>query len=147
MVFLANHQEWMSGACEHYVASSEYDFEGRNGQELNMKRGQQIRLAPSRLQPPVKGWILASDGVKVGLIPTNYIKILGRKPGVPQRAVPIPDYPYVPPTVKSNAVDESSGAFNENDISSEKDDGGLSETETIVAPENAYDSNNEADSK
>lgn len=39
-------------------------------------------LVCAELQPQVRGWLLGSvDGVKVGLVPANYIKILGQREG------------------------------------------------------------------
>lgn len=35
----------------------------------------------AKLQPRVRGWLLASvDGTRVGLVPANYIKVLGARP-------------------------------------------------------------------
>jgi len=45
-----------------------------------MKAGQNIRLAPMKNQPSdVNGWVLASNGVKIGLVPTSHIKVLGKR--------------------------------------------------------------------
>ena len=61
----------------------------------------------SELQPRMRGWLMASvDGEKVGIIPANYVKILGKRPGTsgPSRALtpvnhtgPAP-LPHPPPT-------------------------------------------------
>ena len=41
----------------------------------------------SELQPRVKGWLLASvDGQKTGLIPGNYVKVLGKRQGTRKQA-------------------------------------------------------------
>jgi len=57
-----------------------YDFEAGSTGELSIRAGQRLRLAPKELQPSVRGWILGStDGTAVGLIPANYIKILGKQ--------------------------------------------------------------------
>lgn len=71
---------WATGESEHFVAVAEYPFEPMGDRELELKPGQVVRLAPSKLQPAdVRGWVLASDGFKIGLIPTNYIKIKGKR--------------------------------------------------------------------
>jgi len=77
--------KWATGESEHFVAVAEYDFGNpMTERELQLKRGQNIRLAPSSHQPPnVKGWVLASDGRRIGLVPTNYIKILGKRSANP----------------------------------------------------------------
>ncbi|CAG2194145.1 PEX13 [Mytilus edulis] len=41
--------------------------------------GQEIKVAPKEIQPRIKGWLLASvDGQKTGIIPGNYVKVLGK---------------------------------------------------------------------
>ena len=41
------------------------------------------------LQPHVRGWLLASaDGTKMGIIPANYIKVIGKRRGTKSRPVP-----------------------------------------------------------
>lgn len=79
-ISLVDDRKWASGESEHFVAIAEYSFDTVQDRELPLKPGQRIRLAPSKFQPPdVKGWVLASDGVKIGLVPTNYIKIVGKR--------------------------------------------------------------------
>ena len=62
-----------------------FDFTAGGPAELTARAGQSLRLAPRRLQPRVRGWVLASDGTSVGLLPTAYVKIRGAVPagGVP----------------------------------------------------------------
>jgi peroxin-13 len=73
---------WATGQGDHFLAVAQYDFDGMADRELKLRSGQKIRLAPASSQPAnVKGWVLASDGVKIGLVPTNYIKILGKRTG------------------------------------------------------------------
>ncbi|CAG7838582.1 unnamed protein product [Allacma fusca] len=73
---------WATGQSDHFLAVAQYDFDGMADRELKLRSGQKIRLAPATNQPAnVKGWVLASDGVKIGLVPTNYIKILGKRSG------------------------------------------------------------------
>lgn len=88
---------WASGLDEHYVAKAEFDFEGENGDELSFKQGTEIILAPKDLQPRIRGWLLASvDGKTTGIVPQNYIKIVGKRPG---RKTPLPGshQPVLPP--------------------------------------------------
>lgn len=41
-----------------------------------------LSFLPSEQQPKVRGWLLASlDGQTTGLIPANYVKILGKRRG------------------------------------------------------------------
>lgn len=64
------------------MAVAQYDFFSQTVGELSFKTGQQLRLAPKELQPKVRGWLLAStDGTQTGLVPANYIKILGPSRG------------------------------------------------------------------
>ncbi|XP_037271318.2 peroxisomal biogenesis factor 13 [Rhipicephalus microplus] len=86
---------WASGEEEHHVAVALYDFQPEAPSEIAMKAGQELRLAPKELQPRVRGWLLASldDGRQVGLVPANYIKVLGVRPpkkGASTEAAPAP---------------------------------------------------------
>lgn len=72
---------WASGADEHYMAVAQFDFQADGPNELSLVAGQELRLAPKELQPRVRGWLLASvDGTRVGLVPANYVKVLGARP-------------------------------------------------------------------
>lgn len=56
-----------------------YDFIAANNDELNVKAGQKVYLAPRNLQPKnLPGWCKVSDNVNIGLIPYNYIKVIGQ---------------------------------------------------------------------
>jgi len=56
--------------------------------ELRLRKGSRIRLAPASRQPEhIKGWVLASDGIKTGLVPVNYIKVMGKANGFPNAAI------------------------------------------------------------
>ncbi|ODN03558.1 Peroxisomal membrane protein PEX13 [Orchesella cincta] len=78
----AGSKMWASGESEHFVAEVKYSFDAGSDRELNLKTGQTIRLAPAKCQPKeVRGWALASDGAKIGLVPLNYIKVMGKRPG------------------------------------------------------------------
>ena len=52
-------------------------------------------LAPKQEQPRVRGWLLAAtkDVKKVGLVPGNYVKIVGKRMAEAQTpaSAPVPD--------------------------------------------------------
>ncbi|KAG0422456.1 hypothetical protein HPB47_001721 [Ixodes persulcatus] len=74
--------QWASGAGDHFVAVAQFSFRPENSTELAVKAGQQLRLAPKDQQPRVRGWLLAStDGIQIGLVPANYVKVLGPSKG------------------------------------------------------------------
>lgn len=74
--------QWASGAGDHFVAVAQFSFRPENSTELAVKAGQQLRLAPKDQQPRVRGWLLAStDGTQIGLVPANYVKVLGPSKG------------------------------------------------------------------
>lgn len=81
-------QPWCKGEGEHFLAKVLYRFDTDKEGELAMQEGQKIRLAPKHLQPRVRGWLLASSEEGIGLVPANYIKILGKTEG---RVEPKPD--------------------------------------------------------
>ncbi|XP_010142948.1 PREDICTED: peroxisome biogenesis factor 13, partial [Buceros rhinoceros silvestris] len=61
---------WASGEDDHVV--------GR----ISFRAGDMLKLAPKEQQPKIRGWLLASyDGQTTGLVPANYIKILGKRRG------------------------------------------------------------------
>uniref|UniRef100_A0A1E1XGK5 Peroxisomal membrane protein PEX13 n=1 Tax=Amblyomma aureolatum TaxID=187763 RepID=A0A1E1XGK5_9ACAR len=74
---------WALGVDDHFAAVAQYDFQAEGPNELALTAGQELRLAPRELQPRVRGWLLASvDGSRTGLVPANYVKVLGlRTPG------------------------------------------------------------------
>ncbi|XP_014674570.1 PREDICTED: peroxisomal membrane protein PEX13-like [Priapulus caudatus] len=77
----ADSNEWADGG-DHFVALAEYDFTTAQEGELTFRAGQHITVAPKEMQPKVRGWLLASmDGKKIGLIPANYVKVLGKRKG------------------------------------------------------------------
>lgn len=79
-VSAVQNREWASGESEHFIAEVQYGFDAGSDRELNLKAGQTIRLAPSKFQPQnLRGWALASDGSRIGLVPLNYIKVLGKR--------------------------------------------------------------------
>ncbi|XP_039893118.1 probable peroxisomal membrane protein PEX13 [Simochromis diagramma] len=58
---------WASEEDNHVVARGEYDFTAASQEELSMRAGEMLNLAPKELQPRVRGWLLASvDGETTG---------------------------------------------------------------------------------
>ncbi|KAI4875568.1 hypothetical protein NFI96_020790 [Prochilodus magdalenae] len=73
---------WASGEDDHVVARAEYDFTAASEEEISLQAGEMLNLAPKEQQPRVRGWLLASvDGQTTGLVPANYVKILGKRRG------------------------------------------------------------------
>ncbi|XP_064302919.1 peroxisome biogenesis factor 13 isoform X1 [Phalacrocorax carbo] len=73
---------WASGEDDHVVGRAEYDFSALSDEEISFRAGDMLRLAPKEQQPKIRGWLLASfDGQTTGLVPANYIKILGKRRG------------------------------------------------------------------
>ena len=76
---------WMRGVGPHYRATGLFDFQTDRPGEVAFSAGQEIRIAPKQLQPSVRGWLLASDGKNVGLVPSSYVTIIEMKSGGEQR--------------------------------------------------------------
>ncbi|NWI73721.1 PEX13 protein, partial [Dryoscopus gambensis] len=73
---------WANGEDDHVVGRAEYDFNALSEEEISFRAGDMLRLAPKEQQPRIRGWLLASyDGQTTGLVPANYIKILGKRRG------------------------------------------------------------------
>ncbi|KAJ8389922.1 hypothetical protein AAFF_G00113910 [Aldrovandia affinis] len=73
---------WANGDDDHVVARSEFDFTAASEEEISMRAGDMLNLAPKEQQPRVRGWLLASsDGQTTGLVPANYVKVLGKRRG------------------------------------------------------------------
>lgn len=73
---------WMEGKIDHFIAVSEHDFDSVNMDELSFRRGQRIIIAPKEYQPRIRGWLLGTiDGKTSGIMPANYLKIMGKKAG------------------------------------------------------------------
>lgn len=73
---------WASGEDDHVVARAEFDFTAASEEEISMRAGDMLNLAPKEHQPRVRGWLLASsDGQTTGLVPANYVKVLGKRRG------------------------------------------------------------------
>lgn len=89
---------WTKGVGEHFLAKVLYKFETDREGELGVQEGQTLRLAPKHLQPRVRGWLLGCYAGSVGLVPANYINILGRTEGLvqpPPDIVPVPAQPDI----------------------------------------------------
>ncbi|XP_023241844.1 peroxisomal membrane protein PEX13-like [Centruroides sculpturatus] len=77
----SNH--WATKNEDYYLGIAQYNFHAEEPREISFQAGQELVLAPKNLQPKVKGLLLAStDGKKVGLVPANYVKILGFRTGL-----------------------------------------------------------------
>ncbi|KAL2083176.1 hypothetical protein ACEWY4_020949 [Coilia grayii] len=73
---------WASGEDDHVVARAEYDFVAASEEEISFQTGDMLNLAPKEQQPRIRGWLLASlDGQTTGLVPANYVKVLGKRRG------------------------------------------------------------------
>ncbi|CAM2110980.1 peroxisome biogenesis factor 13 [Caretta caretta] len=73
---------WANGDDDHVIGRAEYDFTAVSEEEISFRAGDMLKLAPKEQQPKVRGWLLASrDGQTTGLVPANYIKILGKRRG------------------------------------------------------------------
>lgn len=90
---------WKKGVSTHYAAVALYNFEAGNKSELSFQVGQPLFLAPKEQQPQIRGWLYASNGTHVGIVPANYIKILGLRQGSPQ---PVNNLPRPMPNAFAN---------------------------------------------
>ncbi|KAK2584383.1 hypothetical protein KPH14_006768 [Odynerus spinipes] len=71
--------EWTNFKEPVYAATALYDFSAMSTDELSLKAGQKIWLAPQPLQPKhMPGWWIATDSKNVGLIPSNYVTIVAQ---------------------------------------------------------------------
>ncbi|KAG5310622.1 PEX13 protein, partial [Acromyrmex insinuator] len=77
-------KEWVKCEDPVCVATAMYDFMAVSNEELSLRTGQKIWLAPRSLQSKsIPGWWIATDNRNVGLVPANYVTIVGqlkRKP-------------------------------------------------------------------
>ncbi|XP_029961734.1 peroxisomal membrane protein PEX13-like [Salarias fasciatus] len=77
-----NNTDWASGEDDHVVARAEYNFTAASEEEISLQAGDMLNLAPKEQQPRVRGWLLASsNGQTTGLVPANYVKVLGKRRG------------------------------------------------------------------
>lgn len=75
----ADDDGWARGEGEHFVAKALHGFASEQPGEVGLQAGETVRLAPRHLQPRVRGWLLASSANGQGLVPANYLQILGRR--------------------------------------------------------------------
>ncbi|XP_046606490.1 peroxisomal membrane protein PEX13 isoform X1 [Neodiprion virginianus] len=74
-----NPKEWFQQNEPMYTATATYDFNATCSEELSLRCGQKIWLAPKSLQPKdTPGWWKATDSVNVGLIPSSYVTVVGQ---------------------------------------------------------------------
>lgn len=77
-----SNSDWAGGEDDHVVARAEYDFTASSEEEISVRAGDLVNLAPKEQQPRIRGWLLASlDGQTTGLVPANYVKVLGKRRG------------------------------------------------------------------
>lgn len=77
---------WATGTDDHFVAVAQYNFDATNEDELSFQQGNMLNVAPQELQVNTRGWLLASlNGKKVGVIPANYVKVIGKRRGIPDK--------------------------------------------------------------
>lgn len=74
-----NPKEWFKYEDPVCVATAMYDFTAMSNEELSLRAGQKIWLAPRSLQSKsIPGWWIATDNRNVGLVPANYVTIVGQ---------------------------------------------------------------------
>ncbi|XP_050450952.1 peroxisomal membrane protein PEX13 [Cataglyphis hispanica] len=72
-------KEWVKCEDPVCVATAMYDFTAISNEELSLRTGQKIWLAPRSLQSKsTPGWWIATDNRNVGLVPANYVTIVGQ---------------------------------------------------------------------
>ncbi|KAM4693324.1 peroxisome biogenesis factor 13 [Discoglossus pictus] len=72
---------WANGESDHVVGRAEYDFTATSDEEISFHAGDLLNLAPKEKQPNMRGWLLGSLDGQTGFVPSNYIKILGKRKG------------------------------------------------------------------
>ncbi|KAJ6667034.1 hypothetical protein lerEdw1_019037 [Lerista edwardsae] len=94
--------KWANGEDDHVVGRAEYDFNAVSEEEISFCAGEMLKLAPKEQQPKIRGWLLASrDGQTTGLVPANYIRILGKRKG--KRTTELEKVPEHPPAFTNTA--------------------------------------------
>nr|XP_020633037.1 peroxisome biogenesis factor 13 [Pogona vitticeps] len=111
---------WASGEDDHVVGRAEYDFSAVSEEEISFRAGEMLKLAPKEQQPKIRGWLLASrDGQTTGLVPANYIRILGKRKGtkttdlekMAEHQSAVPKTTLVPGATPSDTLEEQEAAF------------------------------------
>ncbi|TRY64150.1 hypothetical protein TCAL_04000 [Tigriopus californicus] len=71
---------WSQGVGEHYLAKAQYAYIAQNSNDLTITKEEEIRIAPKGAQSTVRGWLLAANkSGQVGLVPANYVKVIGKR--------------------------------------------------------------------
>ncbi|KAH0622880.1 hypothetical protein JD844_025705 [Phrynosoma platyrhinos] len=111
---------WASGEDDHVIGRAEYDFNTVSEEEISFRAGDMLKLAPKEQQPKIRGWLLASrDGQTTGLVPANYIRILGKRKGrrttelekVTEDQQMVPNATLVPGATAADTLEEQEAAF------------------------------------
>ena len=72
-------KEWLQHKEPVFTATALYDFTPASPEELPLKTGQKVWLAPQSIQPKnLPGWWRATDTINVGLIPSTYVTVVGQ---------------------------------------------------------------------
>ncbi|XP_034947126.1 peroxisomal membrane protein PEX13-like [Chelonus insularis] len=111
-----NPKEWFKYNEPVYSATANYDFIAATPDEMSLKAGQKIWLAPQSLQPKhLPGWSKATDRVNVGLVPLNYITIVGQL----MKKIDVENTQVTPPTTENELEENYKDANIENQINQE----------------------------
>lgn len=82
-------EQWNKSDEPVYTATVLYDFTAANEDELTVRANQKVWLAPQSLQPTnCNGWYKVTDHRTVGLVPANYIQIVGQLVKKPKQELP-----------------------------------------------------------
>lgn len=111
-----NPKEWFKKNEPVYTATASYDFAATSSEELSLKAGQKIWLAPKSLQPRDNpGWWKATDSVNVGLIPSSYVKVVGQLKKKTESDVDNSSIINDHPSESDNRNSNKDGSSNQND--------------------------------
>lgn len=66
------------GKSPHFICQVLYNFDARQEDEISVRQGEKLRVAPQEMQN-IPNWIIcATPSGKTGLVPQNYVKIIGK---------------------------------------------------------------------
>ena len=122
-VIVNNPKEWLQSNEPVYTATALYDFIGASSEELTLKTGQKVWLAPQSLQiKNMPGWCRATDSIKVGLIPSSYVTVVGQLKKKSESSQSQPSNIYQPPPANENPsnIKESPESQNVCDFDNDK---------------------------
>lgn len=118
-------KEWLQSKEPVFTATALYDFTAASTEELSLKTGQKVWLAPQSLQPKnLPGWWRATDTINVGLVPSTYVTVVGQlKKKSDSNQVQAPS-PYQPIPVVENLPTEQESSESQiiNEFNKEQDD-------------------------